>query len=354
MSNPTVYATPEMTDENYPSLDNHSTTDRSRATMGFREQSLQLVEALHRRTLGVYQYISDHGGHSLRRQYERCRTDAWVVQHEDTLELRVASRKCNQRWCPMCQKTKRWIITNAVTDWAETKQHVKFVTFTLRSCHASLELQVERLYESFQKIRKSKLWRQSVRGGVWFFQLTMNKSTRLWHPHIHVLVDSDYIKQRLLSQLWESITFDSKIVDIRKVHNAEDAADYVARYATVPGDLLKCTVAEGAAMMIGLKGRRLCGSFGNAKGLVLRPRGGDDHSKWRKVLSWFAVQVGAKFDPMIEMIMKTLAQGKPFDGEIWGLYDSPDIPGSSLEFEPITVHQLLFEFESVWYVPGVC
>lgn len=354
MPNPVIYANEQMQTDFFPSLDNHSTTAQFSSKGNFREQSLQLVDVLHQRTLRVYQHIAERGGHNLRRQYERCRTDAWVVQHEDTLELRVASRKCNQRWCAMCQKTKRWIIMNAVTEWAEKKDHVKFVTLTLKSSADTLESQVSRLYDSFRRLRNSKVWRQSVRGGVWFFQLTVNRSTGMWHPHLHILVDSDYIRQRALSNRWLDITCDSKIVDIRKVHKVEDAAEYVARYATSPGDLLKCSVAEGAVMMIGLKGRRLCGSFGNAKGISLRPRAGDDHSKWRKVLSWFAVNVGAQFDPMIELIMKTLAQGKPFDGVIWGLYDTPDIPKEALEFEPITAHQLLFEFESVWYIPGVC
>lgn len=354
MANPTVYANEQTLTDLFPSLDNHSTTAQSSSTGDFRKQSLQLVDALHGRLLRVYQYITDRGGHNLRKQYERCRTDAWVVQHEESLELRVASRKCNQRWCPMCQKTKRWIITNAVTDWAENKKHVKFVTLTLKSSPGTLEFQVSRLYDSFRRLRNSKVWRQSVRGGVWFFQLTINKQTRMWHPHLHILVDADYIKQRALSNRWLDITRDSKIVDIRKVHNVEDAAEYVARYATSPGNLLKCTVSDGASMVIGLKGRRLCGSFGNAKGLTLRPRGGEDHQKWRKVLSWFAVRVGAKLDPFIALIERALVQGNPFDGEIWGLWDNPDIPRESLEYEPETIHQITFEFEQLYFCSGRC
>ena len=184
--------------------------------------------------------------------------------------------------------------------------------------------------------------------------MTVNKSTGLWHPHVHVLVDADYIPKRLLKNAWHKITLDSHIIDIRKVSNPTKAAEYVARYATVPADLLSCSIAQGAALIIGLKGRRMCGCFGSARGLALRPTSQDEPYSWRKVVSYFAMKIGSKFDPFIELIERCIATGKPFDGEIWGLYDTPNIPKESLEFEPETYHQIVFNFDKCFYVTGAC
>lgn len=354
MSNPTVVEWPSSESEVFPQLDTHSTTQPTPSKFSFRDVSAGMVDQHHRRILLIYNYIHQAGGHDLSKQYSRCRTDAWLVQHEETRELRVASRKCNQRWCPMCQKTKRWIITNSVSEWTSSVKYPKFVTFTLKSQDTSLEFQIQRLYESFVAMRRTKIWKQSVRGGVWFFQLTMNKETGLWHPHIHVLVDSEYMKSKKLSEEWYRITCDSWIVDIRKVEDPEKAAEYVARYATIPGEILKCTVRQGAAMVIGLKGRRMCGAFGTAKGLALRPKSSLDHVKWRKVMSYCAFVVGASFDPYIEAIAQAFKDGKPFDADIWGLYDSPDMHPDCVRFKPESVAQMMFEFDECYYITGAC
>lgn len=354
MANPFVIESEKCEADLFSSVHTHSTSSPKPPIGDFRAESVNLVALLHRRLLTVYKYIHDRGGHNLAKQYSRCRTDAWVVQHEQTLELRVASRKCNQRWCPMCQKTKRWIITNSVKEWASRQKHLKFVTFTLKSSDASVELQTERLYDSFKALRRTSFFKNKVRGGVWFFQMTVNKSTGLWHPHIHVLVDADYIPKRLLKCAWKKITFDSHIVDIKKVDNPEKASEYVARYATIPADLLKCSVSQGAALVIGLKGTRMCGCFGTAKGLALRPKPLDEPYTWRKVMSYFCMAVGSKLDPFIEMVERSLATGKPFEGEIWGLYDMPEMPKEAVEFEPETNRQIMLNFDECFYVTGRC
>ncbi len=354
MPNPAVIEWEYPEAENQCRLDTHSTTSPNFSKYSFRDVSRALTADHDRRILEVYKYISEHGGHNLTTQYERCRTHAWLVQNEETRELRVASRKCNQRWCPMCQKTKRWIITNSVSEWVQQRKYVKFITVTLKSSNESLCFQVKRLYESFKILRRKKLWKQSVRGGVWFFQLTMNDTTKQWHPHVHVLADSDYISKKNLALLWMEITHDSYIVDVRAVEDPEKAAEYVARYATVPGDILKCSVAQGSAMVIGLKGQRMCGAFGTAKGMALRPRASADNVQWRKVMSYSTLVVGSAIDETIEQMAEYLRTGEPYPFEIWGLYDTPEMPPIVTRFKPESMRQLLFEFDNCFYLTGVC
>jgi len=336
----------------FSSVHSHSTSDQPFSKWTFREVSLTPVLPLHERILAVYKYIHDSGGHNLTTQYERCRTDAWVVQHEESRRLRVASRKCNQRWCPLCSKTKRWIITNSVAEWASEAKYPKFLTFTLKHSDASIELQCERLYDAFRDLRKRAWWKRKISGGVWFFQIKINKKTQEWHPHIHVLVDGDYIAKRFLKSEWLKLTFDSHIVDIKKVDDSEKAAEYIARYASAPADLLQCTVKQGAALVVGLKGRRVCGSFGSAKGIALRPKKMSETNPWRKVMSFVALRVGSTFDPYIKQIQDAFETGQAFDADLWGLYDTPDIPPHSMRYKPESSKQLLFEFDEHFYVNG--
>ncbi|MDF1881490.1 protein rep, partial [Sulfurimonas sp. MAG313] len=59
-------------------------------------------------------------------------------------------------------------------------------------------------------------------GGVHSFEFTNNQG-KGWHPHVHSIVLLDkYIDQKALSEEWEKITGDSKIVDIRKITTGKD------------------------------------------------------------------------------------------------------------------------------------
>ena len=70
-------------------------------------------------------------------------------------------------------------------------------------------------------------------GIVYAVEIT-NKG-RGWHPHIHMvaLVD-DWIDGKKLSQQWEAITGDSKIVDVRRLKPSKGTKTIIWRH------LLRC------------------------------------------------------------------------------------------------------------------
>jgi hypothetical protein len=69
-------------------------------------------------------------------------------------------------------------------------------------------------------------------GGVSFLEITLNSQTRLWHAHLHVLFEGQYVPISWLRDTWLKITGDSYIVDIRPVKNADYAAGYIGKYAS--------------------------------------------------------------------------------------------------------------------------
>jgi hypothetical protein len=129
---------------------------------------------------------------------------------------------------------------------------LRFITLTLRTRQASLGEMLDDLYAGLRAFRRTKAWKQHVRGGVACVEVTRNPRTGGWHPHLHILADGEYWDQRQLSAAWAEITGDSPVVDIRAVRSRRKAAQYVAKYAAKPpeiGDWPAAAIAEYARAM---------------------------------------------------------------------------------------------------------
>jgi hypothetical protein len=55
-----------------------------------------------------------------------------------------------------------------------------------------------------------------------------------WNLHIHVLLYGHYVPQREISEYWEELTGDSRIVDIRAVKKPRQGVNYLLKYITKP------------------------------------------------------------------------------------------------------------------------
>jgi len=198
-----------------------------------------------------------------------CRNEAWFIVNQHTRKVGIASNACRLKWCPLCSKSKSNYVAECVHKWLKQIKEPKFLTLTLKHSDTCLAEQVKRLYASFRELRRFQSIKKAMRGGIWFFQITYNKSFSQWHPHLHVLLDSAYMAHSYLSQTWKRITTDSIVVDIRTVTDLEDAAWYVSRYVARPCKLASLLKNARRELFFGLHHRRLCGTFGNAKGTKL-------------------------------------------------------------------------------------
>jgi len=146
-----------------------------------------------------------------------------------------------------------------------------------------LAAQITRLYTAFVNLRRHVLWRSHVTGGAAFCEIKRGNDG-MWHPHLHILVEGDYLAQRLLSQAWLCVTGDSSVVDIRACRNMEEVRKYVTKYVTKPIDhsiMLEPRYLDEA--VFALKGRRLCMTFGSWRGIVLEPSQPPDDREWKAV-----------------------------------------------------------------------
>lgn len=203
-------------------------------------------------------------------RFALCGRNAWVLRSRtDPDHLRVASTKCHDRWCRPCQRERAARIAANLRGKLLGGCH-RFVTLSLRSSDADLPTQLDRLHSCLRCLRRSAWWSTRVTGGAAFIELTRNAVTRLWHPHVHLIVEGKYLPQGDLSRRWLAVTGDSPIVDVRLVRDDAAVARYVAKYLckAVPAAIVRDPASLDTAMRA-LKGRRTMTTFGAWRGFDL-------------------------------------------------------------------------------------
>lgn len=200
-------------------------------------------------------------------RFASCGDAAWIYRTTSTpSRYKVIADHCRDRWCRACQRDRsRKLVANVKP--LLNSPNLKLITLTLKSDHQSLRSLIDRLFESFRTLRRTRIWRDNCIGGISFLEVKRNTDPDRWHPHLHIIADTNFIPKRLLSSLWRGITGDSFIVDIKVIRDTDKAAAYVAKYATKPLDtaiyrqrryLLEAIVA--------MKGRRMVCTFGTFRG----------------------------------------------------------------------------------------
>lgn len=279
-----------MTKTDSSNLDSLETSGDSRPPESYRKYCLANCQDEHVATGNAYAvFDKSHGGNRLE-AFQNCRTGAWFARNKITGMIKVLSSSCKLRWCPMCSSTRRWFLSQQVSSWLVGTSNPKFLTLTLQHSDLPLQAQIDTLYQSFQKYRKLNLLKRAVSGGVWFFQIHKAKSDKLWHPHLHCVIDSVWIDKYDLSTAWEFVTKSSKIINIKEVKDPESMSEYVARYAARPSMLSRLDGVDRKELIESLHGRRLVGTWGTARAITLRPSKPPDSESWVSVGSYSLVR----------------------------------------------------------------
>lgn len=202
-------------------------------------------------------------------RFENCGSCLWLRAVLETGELGLVSNTCHDRWCEVCGRERAAVIAENAFH-AVKGEVVRFVTLTLKHSPTSLSDQLDRINASFNRLRERRWWKDRVRGGAAFLEVKLSEKSGLWHPHLHLIIDSDFLDQRELSQEWLGVTGDSSIVDVRLIRDFGGVAAYVTKYVTKPASAEVYAVPERLdEMILAMRGRRLCATFGSWRGLKL-------------------------------------------------------------------------------------
>jgi len=227
---------------------------------GWQGDRARIYEAFHRTAQSF----------SRQQNFENCGAHAHVLQSLDDPDVyRIAGSGCHDRFCLPCANERSRSIALNVIEIIEQRT-LRFLTLTIKSDNEPLAVLLDKLHDSFQKLRRTKLWKKCVNGGVAFLEINWSVDKQRWHPHFHILIEGSYLPYTQLRNLWHAITGDSFVIEIRLVRDSTHAANYVTKYASKPFN--KTFIAIPHCLdeaILALKGRKLCVTFGSWRGITL-------------------------------------------------------------------------------------
>jgi plasmid rolling circle replication initiator protein Rep len=212
-----------------------------------------------------------------------CGTFLEFKKNEETgQKFLSAANFCRERLCPMCQWRRSLRVfyeCSIVLDIAEAKHQELmplFLTLTLKNCKAEageLSKTLDVIFKGWHRFINHSKMKKVLAGWFRALELTYNKKTNEFHPHIHalILVDKDYFKKGYLEtsewvRLWRmslGIDYDP-ICDIRRIRNNKNRRKgiaEVAKYTVKDTEIISHeearTDALVSALSVSLKGRRL-------------------------------------------------------------------------------------------------
>lgn len=164
------------------------------------------------------------------------------------IEVTVGCGKRFDSFCPDC--AKRWRTKTFVKYYRGVfgMKNPRFLTLTLKKSGGRIEKRLMLIWE-MKKLLFKYLARRGYKIASWLGVIEPPN-------HIHLVVDTKWIPQHEISNIWKKITGDSFIVDIRPVSAADPrkVAAYITKYLT------KASSWEGVNLDL-LKGFHLIGSW---------------------------------------------------------------------------------------------
>lgn len=217
--------------------------------------------------------------------FDECGAEAVVEHDKRDNRYRLRGSYCHSRHCEPCMKARadlmRWNLLEKIKDHKEFQY--RFITLTLKHTDDELRVQIDRLYASFKKLRNTRLWKSSQRGGCAILEVKWSPDTGEWHPHLHIIAEGDHMLKDRLSQEWLHCTGDSHVVDIKLLREDKDAAFYLCKYVS-KGTNNEVWYNEAAAIewVCSIKGTRTAATFGSWRGYALMRKPKDDR-KWIRI-----------------------------------------------------------------------
>jgi len=172
-----------------------------------------------------------YGSLKLCNRIASCCRNSVITERTDGA-LRVVEMRCKSKLCPICSKRRAAAVFFKTSEAIRHMNSPRLFTLTLKHRDESLRSQCIRLRKCFAELRRSKVWKKYVDGGIYCMEITRNVNMKQWHPHLHIVADGRYFPHSELKKGWLTVTGDSDIVHMRKINDAKSAATYLSKYIT--------------------------------------------------------------------------------------------------------------------------
>ena len=325
-------------------LDAPDTSPPNRSKQTYRARFMRGKEAEYDATTEAYRTIGDDSGSNHFRALEDCRKFAEFVREKTTGEVKVMGSSCRDRWCPMCAGQKASYAKEQTEIYLKAMKAPRMLTLTLRNNDSDLKSQMDFLTLSFRTLRQRAYWKRHVKGGIWFLQIKRAENSGFWHPHLHVIIDGEYMEQHRLSELWEQVTFGSPVIDIRRINDIEYTAKYVARYTARPAKLADMPLVDRIEVILSLFRKRMCGTFGTGKTVTLTPPKIENDSEWSSIGWYDTVMAEARKNPNAMQIVKAYFNDEIISEDLYESYTGMKVNQILEPYEPPPPVQILLDF----------
>lgn len=204
--------------------------------------------------------LASFGWPKLQKRYERMSQCGNTIAYEITSDGRYHYKGawlCRDRLCPVCswrlsvKRTAEMIKTLNLLAARYPKTKAIHVVLTVRNCSAEeLQQTIRAITSGFTRLKKRQLWTDYIIGYVRSVEISYNKDTDMYHPHLHVvaIVPDKYTRQISIGDwvdMWRSclhINYNpvvwanqayTKKADMDYSFGAEDMSEEAARAAII-------------------------------------------------------------------------------------------------------------------------
>jgi hypothetical protein len=154
-----------------------------------RRSAAFLAARAHRRNLLV-RLRAEEGADDLADRLAKCGEEFFLDCTSCGYSHR-AEKACNLKWCPVCARRKAAQKVAKYEKAVLAMQWPLALAFTITNTETIDADAVRRFRKDVRRLIRSKLFRATVKGGIYSIELV--NTGRGWHLHVHMIVDAEWL-----------------------------------------------------------------------------------------------------------------------------------------------------------------
>ena len=204
-----------------------------------------------------------------------CANTVQVRRELESQMIYVSGIRCHDRVCPICNSFRASKLARRVEDVMVAMKNPHFLTITNSNRVQELKENFDLFLQKMSKLRRANFFKKNISGGLYFIEFTKNNDG--WHIHSHMLVDvkvekkiynlsGSYYNLRV-SEFKQGLEKSLQKVSLGSISSINPCfpgtGKEISKYLAKMGlDMQEDDIRD---LVISLKNRRICGSFGSVR-----------------------------------------------------------------------------------------